>query len=72
MPRKKRKSRKGERRKVVDRRDNAYAKMLSQKVIGKIRAEVFWTKVFNGFEKFLESPFKKEKSKKSKKRVLHG
>ena len=58
MPRKKRKSRKGERRKVVDRRDNA--------------ADVFWTRVFKGFDKLLESPFKEEKSKISKKRVLHG
>ena len=58
MPRKKRTGRKGERRKVVDRRDNA--------------ADVFWTRVFKGFEKLFESPFKEEKSKKSKKRVLHG
>ena len=55
MPRKKRTGRKGERRKRVDRRKND--------------AEVFWTKVFNGFEKFFESPFKKEKSRK---RILHG
>ena len=55
MPRKKHKSRKGERRKVVDRRDNA--------------ADVFWTRVFKGYEKLLESPFKEEKSKK---RILHG
>ena len=58
MPRKKRTGRKGERRKRVDRRKND--------------AEVFWTKVFNGFEKFFESPFKKEKSRKSRKRILHG
>ena len=58
MPRKKRTGRKGDRRKKSDRRNNA--------------ADVFWTKVFKGFEKLLESPFKEEKSKKSKKRVLHG
>ena len=58
MPRKKRTGRKGDRRKKSDRRKNA--------------ADVFWTRVFKGFEKLLESPFKEEKSKKSKKRVLHG
>ena len=46
MPRSKKAVRKTTRRKDVDRRRKSNP------------ADIFWTKVINGFKKFLESPFK--------------